>query len=421
MNIMLISPPALGLHDKIAYPPLGLMYLASNLDNLEGKHSIKIANMLTFEECIDYTCDLYGISIHSPASFTSAKQIIERIREHNKEALIIVGGAFPTSMYQFVKESLKVDIVVCGEGEKTFNFIVKCYEIGRTDKNAWRLQMTLIENLDDIKFPARHLLPYEMIRYEGNVHHTSEPATTILATRGCPYICNFCDTTMWKRKYRTRSPENIAQEIEQVRKDYKINWFRFPDDCLTINKEWFNKFCQRIKELKIKWTMLSRADTINIEQLELAKTSGCQEVFFGIESGSQRILDLMNKKITVEQNAKAIQLCKEVGIKSCVYMMFGFPGENEESVYETIKFLKKTQPDKSRIHQFLPIPNTQVCNNQAKYGIKVKNNFDDYWDFLDNPNLTLDYDYIGNDKIFALREIMKQFYIDSGYKDNLYV
>ena len=408
MKILLISPPALGLKDKIAYPPLGLMYLASNL---EGDHDVEILNMITEEEKIDYAYDIYGISIHSPATYSVSKKIIRNIKENHGRALIVIGGAFSSNVSL---DWENVDYVIGGEGEMHFSDYCNNKVLGQNEYG-------LIENLDSIKFPARHLLPREMIRYEGNVHHTTESATTILATRGCPYNCNFCDTTMWQRKRRTRSPENIAQEIEQVINEYGIKWFRFPDDCLTINKKWFSMFVNHIKQLDIKWTMLSRADTVDYEQLELAKNSGCQEVFFGIESGSQRILDLMNKKTTVKQNAKAIQLCRDVGIKSCVYIMFAFPGETEETLKETMDFLEKTKPDKSRIHQFLPIPNTHVWNNQEQYGIKVKGNFDDYWDFLDNPNLTLDYIYISNDRILKMKEVIKQFYKEAGYLDNLYV
>jgi len=431
-KILLISPPAHGLKDKISYPPLGLLYLASNL---QARAYVEILNMLGLDEKITYDHDIFGISIHSVSSYEPARRVAQGIRQANKDALIVMGGSFPTSTARFTLETTDADVVVIGEGEKVFSNLCSLGSVTPDSlKNikgiAYKANGSicvnpleeLIENLDDIKFPARDLLPRQMVRHEGKVHHSDKPATTIFATRGCPFKCSFCDTNLWRRKWRCRSPQNIISEIEQVINNYTICWFRFPDDCITINRNWFLDFCRKIQPCNVEWTILSRADTIDLEMLKLMKDAGCREIFFGFESGSQRLLDLMQKKAAVQRNIEAVELCRHAGILSCAYMMFGFPGEDEETIEQTKKFLLRARPDKSRISTFIPIPGTDVWENPSKYGVRIKQNFSDYW-YFDDPDtnqlypFALEYDYLwgGNPKMDLLRRDILNFYRQQSY------
>jgi len=418
-RINLISPPAIGLKDKLSYPPLGLLYLASNL---EGKHEVKVQNMVAIDEPLETDFDIFGISMHSNASLDPARKIMQDIRRSNGSALLVVGGAFPTSMAEFTLKNTEADVVVVGEGERVFSELCAAEELedvrGIVYKNNSQIvhndPQDLIKDLDMINFPARSLLPRAMIRHEGKVHHSDKPATTIFGSRGCAYNCSFCDTELWRRRWRSRSPENIIAEIEQVKTEYGIDWFRFPDDCLNLNKKWFVDFCQKISKCNINWTMLSRADALDLELLKLMKAAGCREVFFGFETGSQRILDLMQKKITVAQNIKAVEMCREVGITNCAYMLFGFPGEDQTTIDETKNFLLTAKPDKSRITQFIPIPGSDVWRNPQKYKVKIKYNFGEHWCFDCHP-FALDYEYIGNDKMEELRGEIMRFYQEQGY------
>jgi len=426
-SVLLISPPSPGLKEKLSYPPLGILYLASNVD---GDPRISVMNMLTISEPIESGFDIYGVSIHSVSSYHEARKVIDRIREQENKALIVVGGAFPTSMAEYTLETTKADVVVKSEGEVTFSQIVSGEPFKRIRGITYKKNgvvhenppQPLVENLDKINFPARHLLPREQIVYEGKVHHSDKPATTIFASRGCPWSCNYCQKDIWTRKWRSRSPENIREEIESVKREYGIHWFRFPDDNVTVNKNWFRQFCGILKKSQVEWTILSRSDTIDMEMLKTAKESGCQEIFFGFESGSQRMLDLMGRRNTVEQNEQAVKMCRELGIKSCAYMMMGFPGETAESVEETIGFLRRTKPDKARLSTFLPIPGTDVWDNPGKYGVRIRGNFADYW-YFDNPEtgelypFGLKYDYLsgGNKEMDVLRQEMINFFSEEGY------
>jgi radical SAM superfamily enzyme YgiQ (UPF0313 family) len=206
------------------------------------------------------------------------------------------------------------------------------------------------------------------------------------------------------RNFRTRSVENIKMELRQLSNDYGIQWIRFPDDNLMLNKKWFNEFLDMMITTGLKWTCLARADDLTEDIVRKMRSARCQEIFFGVESGSQMLLNKMNKNIKVEKNINAIKICKEVGIKSCAYMMFGFPGEDEKTINETIQFLENTNPDKSRISQFLPIPGSDVYFHPEKYNIQIKFDPDNFW-YFDDHNFCLKYLYITNEEMSKLRNL----------------
>ena len=419
-DILLISPNAEGLNDKLAYPPLGLMYLAGNMDD-EWNPTIKIMeeDSLGADEINKY--EYFGISVHSVAVVKKAISLITEIlylrhygrpekcgpinekgypictevegpNPHYNKTVIYVGG----SAANLVLDNFDLPCIrrIEGEGENTF---------GHVDFN----------NLDTIKFPARHLLPKEMIAYKGKVHHTDKISTTMIATRGCVYNCSFCDRTTSGRRFRKRSVSNVCKEIELLIKDYGIQHIRFVDDCITLQKKWFIELCRAMAKYNITWTCMSRGDIIDDELLEEMKSAGCTEIFFGFESGSQRILDLMNKRNTVINNINAIDLCRRHGIKSCAYMMFGFPGENEESVNETIKFLSACQPDKARLSEFVPIPHTNVWLNPDSYNVTLKKK-KDFW-YYDNDELSMVYKYISDKDMLGLRKTMRDYFNKNFY------
>jgi len=387
-KILLISPFSAGLDDPIAYPPLGLLYLASNM-NTKFIPDILIMESETF---VQYDYEVYGISVHSVGVVKFVSNLIAEIHKKNPKATFIVGGAgsglIPRATYI---------IHLMGEGEKFFDVDTK--------------------NLDNINFPARYLVDSRFIVKKDGSHHTPQPSTTMIATRGCPYSCAFCDRETHGRKLRKRSFENIVREIKQLKLMYGIKWIRFVDDCITVDKKWFINLCLELKDLDIKWTVLSRSDCVDLKLLKLMYRCGCREIFFGFESGSQKILNLMRKHNTVQQNIEVIKLCREAKIISCAYMMFGFPGEDAETVRETVSFLQKAKPDKSRLTTFIPIPGSDVWNYPEKYGIKIRENYDDYWCF-DKHDFACIYRDVSTSKMRELRDKLMQFYVDAGYKKN---
>lgn len=407
MKILLIKPPEAGLQDQSAYPPLGLMYLASALD----KYSYFEPQIHLMEDMsLDAIplADVYGINVHSPGVYNEVKEIADFVGCSGKP--VCVGGAFPTSAPEFFEDQ----IVFKGESEFSFLGFLRDLEAGK-DKKIYT--SVPCEKIDDLPFPARHLLPDDRIVHTGGVHHSDGvPSTTVLLTRGCPFSCAFCDREIMGRNFRARSVSNIQAELKHLIQAYQIGWFRFPDDNLLVNKVWFNEFLDMIERLNVKWTCLARASDLDAPTAHRMKKSGCEEIFFGIETGSDELLKKMNKKSDVLDGLIAIERCKLAGIKSCAYMMFGFPGENEQTVADTMNFLKASRPDKSRISTFLPVPGSDVYNNPEKYGVKLRFDPDNFW-YFDEHEFALDYTYIGNDRMSELRNDIMNFYVNEGYKD----
>ena len=419
MRVQLLQPPAKGLKDQRAYPPLGLMYLASNVNNFgfDGKYDVSI-EIVTNEDDYSLVCgdaDVYGVGIHAMSSYSSAVKLIKYIRKINSSSIIIVGGAFVTSYYEVMQGLNIADVYVLGEGEKVFAEILNCLYFGG-NLYTFVHRGKFIENLDDIYYPARKLLPLEVVRHEGVVHHSDAPSTTILATRGCPFVCNFCYKGVWGRKVRYRSVDNVINEMRVIDKEYGVKWFRFPDDSLFINKGWMDEFAEKMKNQNWKWTALARAeDMCDVNMLKNLKDVGCKEIFIGVESGSQKMLDLMGKQTLIKSNTLAINNLRESGIGSCVYILFGYPGETEETVWKTINWLKDVRPDKCRVHVFMPFPGLDIWDNSEKYGVKIdKSNFD-YWDFLDCETVPYESVNLQRGKFIELKNLLNNAIGEMGY------
>lgn len=425
MKIVLIKPPEYGLQDQLAYPPMGLLYVAASLEG--AGHEVNLCVLTDDNYSVIPVADLYGINMHSPGTFGAVRVLAKYLKDEHPDIPIVAGGAFATSMPDYVLDNSDIDIIVRGEGEKIIlnlvERIVEC-EISKTlgisyRKNGQNIHTKnefIIEDLDELPFPARHLLPESYVKHTGLVHHSGgNAATTLFLSRGCPYSCNFCDKGVWGRKYRVRSVDNVIEEIKLVQHQYGINHFRIVDDNLMVNMIWFNGLLDELIPLNIQWSCLARADDINVSVLTKMKDAGCTEIFFGTESGSEKMLKLMNKKMSVWANARAFDMCREVGIKSCAYIMFGFPGEDKETVEDTIRFLSIAKPDKSSVKTFLPVPGSDVYNFPGRYGIKINFDPDKFWCF-DNHEFAVEYP-MGNEKMQELKLMLMKFYREAGYID----
>lgn len=429
MKIVLIKPPEPGLQDQLAYPPMGLLYIGAVLD--EAGFDVELCVLIDDNWSQVPEGDVYGINMHGPGVFKPVQKLASWLKSNRPDCTIMAGGAFPTCAPTMVQGKTWIDYVVRGEGERTVVELCEklaCDEtvdddiqgiayVDGDDKVVITAPRPQIEHLDALPLPARELVNPHMIRYRGGVHHSGNlPATTLIVSRGCPFNCAFCDRQTWGRKWRVRSHSSILFEIDSLTKNYGITWYRFVDDNIMANRKWFEGLLDKMIDLypDIKWTCLARANDVDLPLLEKMKRAGCQEIFFGCESGSQRLLDAMNKKTTVKANIKAIQRCREAGITSCAYMMFGFPGEDDQTVVETMTFLKVARPDKSRISTFLPVPGSDVYANPEKYGVKIKFDPSNFW-YFDEHDFCVEYSNITNAEMAELRNSMMKFYGEMGY------
>lgn len=392
MKIALISPEYYDIAHfgvkRMEIPPFGVLYLASVIE-MKG---IEVSLFRVSHEkcCFDFSgYDIVGFSISSSVTYP----ILKKVRNNsqlNGNSLLIAGGIHTTIFPEDVITDLKIDIACVGEGELTISEIVDTYpnlnlfqikgivyKDSKTDKFVHTPKRELIDDLDTIPFPARHLLPKNEIVMDDRLSNTHLPVAHILCSRGCPYNCNFCANQEHSIRYRTGA--NIRKELEFLIDKYDIKGFCITDDNFIVNKEKIEDICREITPLHLQWSSLSRVNTVDEGLLKKIKESGCIEIKYGIESGSPRILKMMNKQITIEQIKKAITITHEIGIRVKAFILHGFPGENLESTKETIQLLDelKNKIDRISLFRFVPLPGSPVYNNPEDYNLLLPQNFED--------------------------------------------
>ena len=348
-KVMLIFPPS--LHCKPSRfiqneAPLGLAYLAAVLEKYD--YDVKILDCLALKfspsQIADrikaYRPDVVGISCLTANRF-DAFATATLTKKVSRDSVICMGGPHVSSAVEDTLEHVQaVDVVARGEGEITMLALVQIIEkdesFSKVSGISWRNNKgkiihnpdrPVIENLDQLPFPARHLLPldryasYYMPYMPDNVQGK---IFSLIATRGCPYNCFFCQTpSFWGRRIRYRSVQSVVSEIEYCIDTFGYKGFRFHDDTLTVNRNWIIEFCNELTRRGIDspWSLCGRVNLVDEEILNKMKKAGCYSIAFGIESGDPQILRNMNKQIIVEQIENAVKLTKRVGI-----LPFGYLG-----------------------------------------------------------------------------------------------
>ena len=366
------SPTMYGIGGQCAFP-LGLGYIAAVL---EKDHDVKVIDVgaeklddnSLKERISKINLEIVGITSDT-ISFQRAIEIAQIVKQINKEIVVVIGGAHANALPNYPLKYDCFDISVHGEGERTsielWNKIekgksyedIKSIAFKKNDRIIINPKRELIKNLDELPFPARHLFP--MDKYTGEFGLYVSPIYPIGTSRGCPFSCAFCsNNVIFGRKYRSRSPKNIVNEIELLINEYSAKGIYFREDIFTLNKKRVIEICNEIKErrLDFKWVCESRVDTINEEMLRSMKNAGCELIWFGVESGSQKILNHIHKQITIEQSRDAFRLCKRIKLRAGVSFMMGIPGEKIEDIYRTIAFAKELKPEFAWFNIFTGYP-----------------------------------------------------------------
>lgn len=419
MRILLVYPRFQYLHAGGLQEPLGILYIASVLRN-QG-HFVSLfdctfKNSLTQLDEYLLDCDIIGFSA-TTALFDRAKQILQRIRKIRDDIPCIIGGPHATVMPEECLES-GFDFCVIGEGEQTIIELVEAIASGSPTTVrgiAWKEGGSIKINefqpftpdLDIIPFPARGLLDYECYFSHGL------RSIGIISSRGCPYNCLFCkpmQDKLFGRKVRIRSALNVVKEIKHVFETFegKCNHFFFKDDTFTCNGiEWFRSFNKQLREkqLDIKWVCQARVDRVDEELLAVMKDAGCRGITFGVESGSQRILNYYRKGITIAQIEKAFSLCHEIGIEPAAYIMIGAPDEKREDISQTIGLLFKLRPCAVMVSIVTPAPGTDLYTLAKERNIlNFKNSVDcDYY----QASFPMQLDYLSKADLAKYREFIQ--------------
>jgi len=366
MKITLINPPSPYLINDAAYPPSGLMYLAASLESMN--HQVEIidftGNNNWRKETSKLNSELFGITCVTP-NFTIVKEICSYLP---KEIPKIIGGAHPTYLPNDVLDNIQCNSLVSGEAEVIIHQMIKDIK----NKNLKLIYEGGLVDVDKIQKPARHLL--DLHKY----HPGGEKTTPIYTSRGCPFNCNFCSKLTGSIVRYIPIPQ-ILEEIEEV-KNLGFKKILFGDDNIGVNNKRLNNLLNSIKPCQIEFRLNQDVRSINENTVKLAAEVGCTEISFGIESGSQKMLDAMNKCTTVEENKRALLIPKKENISTKAYFIVNYPGENEKTIKETLKFAEETMPEKWLLSSFAPLPGSEIFNDPNKYGITwMSKNWEDYY------------------------------------------
>jgi magnesium-protoporphyrin IX monomethyl ester (oxidative) cyclase len=388
MKVCLINPPVLLPKDwkgiVRVFQPIGLAYIAAFLEKngyeavildtfVEGwkrthdKDGKKYCGM-SYEDITkkikEISPEIVGImslSAHAQSSYWTA----EAVKNAGKNIAVVFGGPHASVRPKDCLSNENIDFVVMGEGEYTFLELVKAIEksaagllknidgIGFKESNEAVINKKRepINNLDELPFPARHLLPMEKYFEAGKSLQTSrvtpKRSTTVITSRGCPFNCIFCSVNLTMgRMWRARSPENVVAEVKQVINDYGIEEIMFEDDNMSFDKKRMEAICDLIINEKIKFSWYApnglRADTLDENLLRKMKDAGCKEIYVAPESGDQEVVNkIVGKNLDLKKVEEVVAMCKKVGIDVGCFFVIGMPRETKENIKRTIEFARK--------------------------------------------------------------------------------
>ncbi len=353
-------------------PTLGLLYIAAVLKQAGHKVDVLDGYFVDFHEIVSFIekeeHKLIGIYSYT-VGWENDKRIITLLKDRFPDKIIVAGGPHPTLWKEScLKECDELDIVVCGEGEYIMKELVAALKSGGSlEKIAgiiWRGEEGVkvnsprpyVEDLNKVPFPDRSLV--DLNKYIPTIsNYRRLPSATMMASRGCSYSCTFCQAT---RNVRFRDPENVLDELEKLVSRYGIRDVTFYDDTFTLNREITLKISEGIieRKLNLTWAANARPQGLDEVLLRKMKESGCWRLLFGIESGSQRVLDIMKKGTRIEEIRKIIKLTKRCGIWAYGDFIFGFPGESFEEGLKSIEFAQELDLDYAVFFSFAPLPGT---------------------------------------------------------------
>lgn len=443
MKVLLINPPRINeimgnnpsiIEEERGYnPPLGLLYIAAFMER-HTKHNVTVIDSQV--DKLDYSSlqekiasilpDVVGITTMT-MTMVDVINTANVVKEINNTIKVVLGGPHVNLFPDETIMLKNVDYLVLGEGEIVFTKLINAIDEkvelrkipglvfednGEIINTGKRL---MISNLDELPFPARHLVPYKKytsLLSKGGV------VTTVITSRGCPFKCSFCDRPHLGKIFRARSSVNVVDELEACKK-LGIYEFLIYDDTFTVNKKRVIDICDEIirRKLNIGWDIRARVDTVNEEVIAHLKKAGCQGIHYGVEAGTDKILKILNKGITINQVKEVFNLTRKHEIPILAYFMIGSPKETLEDIYQTFKVMKDLNPDYVHLTVLTPFPGTKIYFDGLRNGVIEK----DYWrEFAKDPTSDFTSPYWAD--IFTrdeLRELLikgyKSFYLRPSY------
>jgi anaerobic magnesium-protoporphyrin IX monomethyl ester cyclase len=429
LKITLVNPPyPPNAHSHPPFIPLGLAYLGAVAEK-EG-HQVTVIDCQgekltydTFRQRIKQVpSDVVGVT-STTLLYNSAKTIMEISKEEQPNAVTMIGGSHVSFWDEnALNESPAIDIIVRREGELTFLELLqriaakKSFEgvLGTTFRGSEGKiirndDRPFLNDLDSLPAPAYHLLPLD------SYHRMGKTIFPIVTSRGCVQWCDFCSTVrMFGRGYRVRSPKKVVDDMEMLHNKYGQSQFTFYDDAFTVNRQHTLEMCADIKarKLDVTWDCETRVDAVDKELLEKMHDAGCITIWFGVESGSEKILDQMHKKIKPEGVRAAFKMAQKAGMMTIASAVIGFPGETEETAWETINFINSLNPDDIGFYVATPYPGTPMYEQVVKNGYLRVTDFNKY----DTATPTFETPELSMEKIREIKyKAHQKFYLRPSY------
>ncbi|MFH1508135.1 MAG: radical SAM protein [Candidatus Omnitrophota bacterium] len=417
MNVTLIYPLLSRQRSRVDenkqyWPPLGLAYIAAVLrqkghkvqildrDYIMRKHNFdfEATDKVTLDMIRDFSSGIVGFSATTP-NVSDVDAFSRQVKAMDASILTVIGGPHCVGEPEdTLRICAGIDLLVRGEGEIAMSDIARGVDLSlisgltyRQGNNTFHSNQDsqLIESLDGLPMPARDLLDMKFYTRPSRFisRNLSLRTTHIFTARGCPYNCSYCaGPLMGKRKVRYHSPQRVAAEIEELIDRYNVEAVYFAEDMFLSNKkraaEMADLFIQRGINKKIVWMAQVSTNVVDDELLSIMKKAGCVHIEYGFESGSQRILGLMNKSTIVNNNKNAALLTRKHGFRFQGNFIVGFPGETRDDFNQTISFIKEVKPNNISLNLFMPLPGTQIYQK-----LKQEKKLLSSWDDLGNPEV----------------------------------
>ncbi|UCF00106.1 MAG: B12-binding domain-containing radical SAM protein [Planctomycetota bacterium] len=381
LHVGFILPPDTVNFAPFRNQPLTVLYLMSILEErLGNKIELSLIDLRGVDKkYINYyipEMDVYAYTAMSP-EFSTICKIRDVIRSIYPKSLHIVGG--PHIIIFKEKTSEGFDSIAIGEGEEIISQIIKDI-LANNLKPVYENSDAI--DLDKYPYPFRKYLPYPSVVDTGILDGENKHllGTNALFSRGCPFNCYFCAKIILGTT-RFRAPKLIEEEIEYLKREYKVEALAIKDDnSIPIDKKIAKPFLEAIGRTGVKWRGQSRANGISEDMVKLAKESGCADIGVGIESMSPKALKLVNKKIDLDQAKEYINILHKYEIGVRLNFLFGLPGESEDIVSRTLDFIDETKPKSVLLSLLCPMPGTKIANNPDEFGMRITNkNWDDYY------------------------------------------
>lgn len=399
MNVLLVNPKInLPVRARLQ-PPLSLAYLAAAVKQCGER--VKVVDLCVQEEKklweISFVPDLIGITAVTP-QIGSAARLIQDIKLKWPEAMVVLGGPHATALPGETLTRTAADAIVCGEGEDALIDLCRCFKsrsslecvdgifYGEGGAVKQTKPRRCREDIDGLPFPAYEY--FEMNLYTGlqpyyDYHAEREKAYCLLTSRGCPYQCAFCSQSVFPRRWRARSPENVAEEWGFYVNEGRACEIGIVDDAFNTDRKRVIDICKLLIERRLNrvpWIMINgiRANTADEEMLGWMRRAGCKRVAFGVENGNQRILDLMQKNVSLAQLREAFRNAKRVGLETIGFFIIGYPGESLETMEDTIRFALELNPDVADFLMATPFPGTRLYETAVRNGLLIHDDWEEY-------------------------------------------